>query len=674
MEASGFTFDFSREYLKAALLVSLLSVWMLVGLFIYLNRYTRRNYFTVWTAAWLFYALWLTMTLNGDPHPATPWLLILRQWCVCISAVFLLWGSLVFLGLPVRQTLFGLFILFLLVWTYVSAQMMSDTLIMQMPVFILMGLGSVFAAVSFYRLRKRMPFVGAGMLSTGFFLWGLYLSTYPLTQTKGYENLYNAGFFVAAVLQLFIAVSMIVLVLEEVRFKNEQILKEITAIQSEKAELQLKVLTTEEQCRELFDQVRLTEGLQKAYDELRLTQNSVMQQERLRALGQMASGIAHDINNALSPVVAYSELLLRDCPELTPDARRQLECIRRSGEDIAHIVTRMREFYRRRSGAEELTGVCMNDVLEEVIEMTKPRWKDMVQGQGRQINLHKQFETPLPTVPSNASELREAFTNLIFNALDAMPTGGNLTLSTRSLKVKGGSHRQSPCSHVVVEVTDDGIGMDEQTRQHCLEPFVSTKTQRGGTGLGLAMVFGMMERHEGAIEIESQPGQGATFRLVFPVRGMIAKGSRSASGTDAFARPLRLLCIDDEPLLRELLRDALTTFKHDVVTADGGRQGIEFFHKAAHSGRPFELVITDLGMPEVDGRQVVAAIKAASPSTPIILLTGWGTMLRDEHDIPAQVDGVLSKPPRLKELASMITRVAAPRTSATETSSSARAA
>src|SRR5208282_2399049 len=304
--------DFSQQYLQATLFVSLLSVWVLVGLFYYLNRYTRREYFTIWTVAWLFYALWLTLGLNtqtlGLNTQGTTYnkaVFILQQCCVAISAVFLLWGSARFLSLPVRQTLLTLFMLFLLVWTVVSPEVLSNTLQIQLPVFILIGLGSVFAGVCFYRVRKKMPFVGAGMLSLGFFLWGVYLSSYPFSQK--YQELYNAGFLIAAVLQLFIAVSMIVLVMEEVRYNAEQMRAEMETVRSEKEALQVKVLTTEEQCRSLYDRVRLTEGVQKAYDELRRTQQVVVQQERLRALGQMASGVAHDINNALSPIVAYSE-------------------------------------------------------------------------------------------------------------------------------------------------------------------------------------------------------------------------------------------------------------------------------------------------------------------------------------------------------------------------------
>src|ERR1700723_77968 len=204
--------DFSGQYLRAALIVSLMSVWMLVGLFFYLNRYTQRDYFTVWTAAWLFYALWLTLGLRFEVTSPENIVFKLKEICVAISAVFLLWGSLRFLKIPVQQTLFGLFMAFLAVWTFAGSYFIPTSmnpklrmLDMELPVFILLGLSSVFAGVCFFRLRKRMPFVGAGMLATGFLLWGLYPASYPLAQQD--EHLSSAGFFVAAVLQLFIAVS-----------------------------------------------------------------------------------------------------------------------------------------------------------------------------------------------------------------------------------------------------------------------------------------------------------------------------------------------------------------------------------------------------------------------------------------------------------------------------------
>ena len=649
---------FSRQYLQAALVVSLLSVWVLVGLFYYLNRYTRREYFTVWTAAWLFYALWLTLILRFPNPDPTSFVSTIKQACVAVSAAFLLWGSLRFLDIPVPQTLFGLFILFLLAWTFVVPEMVSDTLQIQLPVFILLGFGSIFAGVCFYRLRRKMPYVGAGMLALGFLLWGVYLATYPFTQQQKYESLYSTGFFAAAVLQLFIAVSMIVLVLEEVRYNTEKVLAEIAEVRLEKEALEAKVITTEEQCRNLYNQVRLTGSAQQAYDELRRTQQAVVQQERLRALGQMASGIAHDINNALSPIAAYSELLLTALPDLSETSRRHLKNIQKSADDIAKIVERMREFYRRRSNGEQLVSVNINQVIEDVIELTRPRWRDLSQRQGISIHIQRELEAQPPLLLSDPGELREALINLVFNSVDALPHGGTIIFVTHSVNdptVEPGapSRRQ-----LVVEVRDNGIGMDEKTRQRCLEPFFSTKTQRSA-GLGLAMVYGMMQRHDGTIEVESTPGRGTCIRLTFPIRERISPTAPAPAAQVKQSRSLLILCIDDEPNVRELLNDCLSSFNHRVTVAANGKHGIELFHAAVLRNQPYEAVITDLGMPEIDGHQVARTIKAESPNTPVVMMTGWGAMMKEEGENAPEVDAVVGKPPHMQELNNLLLRLTA---------------
>ncbi|HMC28764.1 MAG TPA: ATP-binding protein [Verrucomicrobiae bacterium] len=653
-QPTGLDLIFPREYLRAALVVSLLSVWVLVGLFYYLNRYTKRSYFTIWTAAWLFYALWLTLGITTNPSPES-FLQIVRQWCVGISAIFLLWGSLHFLDIPARQTLFGLFMLFLMVWSYVSPQVLHDPLLIQLPIFLLIGIASMFAGLSFYRLRKRRQFVGVGLLCFGFSLWGVYLATYPFSQK--YESLTAAGILVSAVLQLFIAVSMIVLVLEEARYKNEQVLQQIQSVNSEKEALQMKIVSAEEQCRSLFDQARLHNDLQKAYDELRQTQHSVMQQERLRALGQMASGIAHDINNALSPILAFSEMVLKKEVNLQETSRKNLQHIRTAGEDIAQTVGRMSEFYRRREANEELRLVHVNRLVKQAIEMTSPRWQDIPQGQGIVVQVKTQLEESLPDLYSNESELREALTNVLLNAVDALPNGGLITVSTLAISLNGEANKKA--SHLVLEVRDNGIGMDEKTRQRCLEPFFSTKRQRGGTGLGLAMVYGMMERHEGTIEVESEAGKGTLVRMIFPLRQPPKPETETQQLVAAKAATIRILCIDDEPLLREMLKEILEFNHHKVEVADGGKTGLEAFQNAKNRGEPFDVVITDLGMPYVDGRQVAQTVKTESPRTPVIMLTGWGTMLNQKGENLSQVDAVLSKPPRIEDLNETIAKVVA---------------
>jgi signal transduction histidine kinase/ActR/RegA family two-component response regulator len=388
-------------------------------------------------------------------------------------------------------------------------------------------------------------------------------------------------------------------------------------------------------------QAQLYEALQQAYDDLRQTQQAVMQQERLKALGQMASGIAHDINNAISPIALYTESLLEKEPGLSARARDYLSTIQHAIEDVSHTVARMREFYRQREQQLTLTPVKLNELIQQVIDLSRARWSDMPQQRGIFIKIETALDPALPPVMGVESEIREALVNLIFNAVDAMPNGGTLTLRTTA------SEKATRLVHV--EVTDTGVGMDEDVRRRCLEPFFTTKGERG-TGLGLAMVYGIVRRHNADIEIESTPGKGTTFRINFPVPAVQA--AATSKDTTAFVVPtrLRILVVDDDPLLIKSLRDALETDGHMIVTAGGGQDGIATFRNAFEKKEPFAVVITDLGMPYVDGRQVASTIKGISPATPIILLTGWGQRLVAEGDVPKHVDHVLNKPPKLRDL------------------------
>jgi PAS domain S-box-containing protein len=391
-------------------------------------------------------------------------------------------------------------------------------------------------------------------------------------------------------------------------------------------------------------------ALVQAYDDLRQSQQTVMQQERLRALGQMASGIAHDINNAISPIAIYTEILLEQETNLSKRAREYLETTQRAIGDVAHTVSRMREFYRQHEPELVLAPVDLSLLAQQVIDLTRARWFDMPQQRGIVIELGTEFEPNLPPVAGIESEIREALINLVFNAVDAMPEGGKLIVRTKTTVTPANT------SHVDVEVTDSGIGMDEETRRRCLEPFFTTKGERG-TGLGLAMVYGVTRRHNADIEMESAIGQGTTVRIRFPLV-VSNMGEDQPAEPKAMPQRLRILSVDDDPLLIKSLRDALEADGHAVVTANGGQEGIDAFRAAEESDERFAVVITDLGMPYVDGRKVASAIKNDSPSTPVILLTGWGQRLVAEGDIPPHVDRVLNKPPKLRELRAALAELA----------------
>ncbi|HUQ12331.1 MAG TPA: PAS domain S-box protein [Steroidobacteraceae bacterium] len=395
-------------------------------------------------------------------------------------------------------------------------------------------------------------------------------------------------------------------------------------------------------------QARLYGALQTAYQDLRQTQQTVMQQERLRALGQIASGVAHDVNNALSPAALYAQSMLMHEKGLSDRARDQLGVIQRAIDDVSRTVQRMRAFYLPRGHELTLAPVEVNEIVGQVIDLTRARWANMPQERGIVVEVKTELEPDLPRILGAENEVRDALTNLLLNAVDAMPEGGTITFRTRN-EAGGGL--------IFLEVQDSGIGMSETTRSRCLEPFFTTKGERG-TGLGLPMVFGMVQRHGGELEIESELGAGTTMRLIFPRAPIGAtKGERAPPEKP---QPLRILLVDDDPLLLRSLRDALELDDHQVVAAEGGQAGIDTFADAMNSGSQFDAVITDLGMPYVDGRKVASRIRQMSEHVPIIMLTGWGHRLIATDETPEHVSRVLSKPPKIADLrgalAELVTR------------------
>jgi signal transduction histidine kinase/ActR/RegA family two-component response regulator/HAMP domain-containing protein len=404
-------------------------------------------------------------------------------------------------------------------------------------------------------------------------------------------------------------------------------------------------------------QTQLYAALQRAYDDLRQTQQAIMQQERLRALGQMASGIAHDINNAISPVSLYIESMLEKEPNLSTQVRERLTIVQRAIDDVAQTVSRMREFYRQRPLETSMVRIGVNRIVDQVVDLTKARWFDMPQQRGIVIQLSRDLAPDLPAIKGVESEIREALTNLIFNAVDAMPRGGDLTVRTILLERSPKNRPAESEPRVAIEVVDTGSGMSAETLRRCMEPFFTTKGERG-TGLGLAMVYGFAQRHGAEVEISSTVGKGTTVRMVFAV----APGRELLIDPPVSPTPvkLRLLVVDDDALLLKSMCDILEADGHRVVTAGGGQAGINAFEDAADGDDPFSAVITDLGMPYVDGRKVAAAVKAAAPETPVFLLTGWGNRLIAEGDMPSEVDRVLSKPPKLREVREALAMVKIP--------------
>ncbi|MCG3175715.1 MAG: Sensor histidine kinase RcsC [Candidatus Omnitrophica bacterium] len=373
--------------------------------------------------------------------------------------------------------------------------------------------------------------------------------------------------------------------------------------------------------------------------ELRVVHERTSDEERIRALGQMASGIVHDFSNVLMPIVGYSELLLNH-PDSAKDRQtleRYVSAIHTAGQDAMHLVARLREFYRPISKIEPLAAVDLRRVVEEAVLLSRPRWRDQALREGTLITVETELYD-LPRIAGNESSLREALTNLIFNAVDALPKGGKI--SFKAAKEEG---------YVTLEVRDTGVGMTEEVRRRCLEPFFSTKGRRG-TGMGLSMVYGIVRRHAGSIDIKSEPGQGTTFALRFPVYVSDAAGgqtdaSEGGAHEPAYGRKLKILVIDDEDQARHVVQEILMTDGHAPDLASTPEAGLDKALKGDH-----DLVLLDWSMPNLTGDVVAERIRKKRP-VPIILLTGYGEEIRSRFKADSSVvDIIIGKPATLESI------------------------
>ncbi len=403
-------------------------------------------------------------------------------------------------------------------------------------------------------------------------------------------------------------------------------------------ELEILVHKRTSDLQDAYDQLR------KAMQDLKQTQKQIIQQERLRALGEMASGIAHDFNNILAVVQGFSSLLLKNVDEPDPaKLKKYLEMISTAAVDGANVVSRMREFYRHREATETFNQVDLNELVPKVISLTQPKWKDQAQAASVCIRIVKELDDAVPLIFGNEAEIREVLMNLIMNAVDAIAGEGCITVRTR----KAGRE-------VVVEVEDNGKGMDEDTCRRCFEPFFTTKGEQG-TGMGLAVAHGVLRRHDGRLEVESQTGKGTTFRMCLPVQTQTQTAAGPADPSLKLEHPLRILVVDDDPRLRLLLTEYLSADGHTVTPANGGREALDTFAPDS-----FDLVITDRAMPDMSGELVGQAIKAIVPQFPIIMVTGFGKIMKDNNDVPDGVDLILCKPVEPEDLQRAMAQVMAP--------------
>jgi signal transduction histidine kinase/CheY-like chemotaxis protein len=370
----------------------------------------------------------------------------------------------------------------------------------------------------------------------------------------------------------------------------------------------------------------------KDISEKKMMEEQLVQAEKLRALGEMASGVAHDFNNALAVILGNTQLLLYTAKD--EGSRETLQTIEKVARDGAQTIRRLQDFTRKRV-PQLLFKLDINSIVQDAMEITRPKWKDDVQGRGISIEMVSRLGN-LPPVAGNASELREVITNMIFNAVEAMPKGGKIELLTFQ-RDKG----------VCIQVRDTGMGMTEEVRRKIFEPFFTTKPFTN-TGLGLSMSYGIIQRFGGKIEVESKAGIGTIFTILLPI-GTGEKEEPAVSYGMQKGQSARILVVDDEEAVREVLSKILSKVSHQVTVARDGEEGIRLFKEGM-----FDLVLTDLGMPGLSGWEVCRMIKKINPQTPVGMITGWGMELSQKTMKEYGLDFMISKPFEFNQIVKIV--------------------
>jgi signal transduction histidine kinase/ActR/RegA family two-component response regulator len=388
--------------------------------------------------------------------------------------------------------------------------------------------------------------------------------------------------------------------------------------------------------------------LKRAYSELESTQENLIKVEKMKALGELTAGIAHDFNNVLAAILGRVQLLSKQFKPLKGKQEKRksmrglkaaLEVIEKASLDGAETVRRIQEFSRRRADDKDFTKVDIKEIIEDALEFTKVRWKGEVESKGIQIKIKKELP-PLTPINGSPSELREVFTNLINNAIDAMPQGGTIRIESFM-----------DDSIAVIRISDTGKGIPKDITDRIFDPFFTTKDVKS-TGLGLSVSYGIINRHRGTITVDSVEGEGTTFTIKFPIAKKTGKGKAKEEKIIPINRKQKkasILVIEDEEDVRELLRDILKDAGHRVEVANDGSEGIEIFKK-----NKFDLVFTDLGMPVMSGWEVAEKVKSINEKVPVALITGWNVKLDGSEMNDSGINLVIQKPFKMEQILNLV--------------------
>ena len=693
----GFDLIFSREDLQAALFVSLLTACLIVGLLAYLNRSEKRRYFTIWTVAWVFYALWLLFNYRLQDTQEDALGFVLKQCCIGASAVFLLWGSAEFLRIKTRGHILGLFLVFLVIWSCIGAFHLDRPLEFQIPLFSLIGLTSLLTSWCYFHSRRDKPYLGTSILAFGFLLWGLYLIAFPFF--KAADQL-SAVFLISVVLHLFIAIGMIILTLEEEKSGARRTTLAIAEQESKTRLIKTRAHSAEKRFRHLFEQANdaivvasatdfsilelnekarallgigllgsdriqlasflsidlpetppdtgeawfnlVTEresiqvqrrdghvtqtlvdgseikfGDRSAYQVIfrEQTEKSQLEQqlrqaEKLSALGQMISGIAHELNNPLTAIRGYLELIL-ESHDLSDPTRANLKKVAAESNRAAKLVTQFLHFARERQAHRAVDD--LNQIIRRVVDLREFEFR--VAG----VELTLELADNLPRTLLDPDQAQQILLNLINNSLHA------LLESPAPLKMAIRSRAESDWIHV--EIEDNGPGVTEEQATRIFEPFFTTKEVGSGTGLGLSIAHSIMTDHGGRIEYRAAKSGGAIFSLLFPVttdddadetKTEIIIDASKAAGRPAVG-PAAILVLDDEKAIADMLGEMLEALGHEPTLCNAASQALELLRE-----NDYDLILSDFRMPNINGEQFYHEVVKQKPDNAdrIIFLSG----------------------------------------------------
>jgi PAS domain S-box-containing protein len=715
---------FPVEWLKAALVLAFFSTWVVIGVFAYLNSYTKKLYFSLWTVGWMFYAVWLAATIGLEESPDAPFLVMVRRACIGISALFMFWGSLELNGRVRKQRELGWGIVMIVIWSYVGAYQVRDQFWITMPVFALLGCVGLFIGYLYWRRRKRNP--GANLLTVGFALWGVHFIVFPLI-TRDHSMWMSIGYVASSVLATLIAFGMIMMVLAEARERNEALRDEFKKGVARRRLLREEITVSEQKYRALFDSASdaiflvdletmniveaneaakyflsgnmaqnavsfldicpglqscaatLLENKRKVDDlfqtsgefpmlrsngmrvlcegssnlvqynhrpalqlnireitERKQLEQRLRQSEKLSALGQLIAGVAHELNNPLAVIMGYSQLLSRQSGN---DAKRSSDAMKifHESERAAKIVRNLLTFARPRDP--QMVSVDLNGLVRALVE------KHAHEAGANEVALTVSLDPKLPRTMADELQIDQVLTNLIVNALQALSTHNG----SRQLNIS----TEFANSVIRASVADSGPGIAADLVSKIFDPFFTTKAPGKGTGLGLSLCYSIMEEHRGRIWVETEPGKGAKFVIELPY----VPCAETNPGGNELVRPMpihrhdalkhRILVVDDEPGIVEVLRSLLSASGYTVEAAGNGREAMERIERGH-----YDVIISDLFMPGMDGVALYKEINALDPDLArrIIFVTGDTVSAQSRAFLERTGNRWLAKPFNLAEV------------------------